>query len=217
MTIYADNINWKDVEQLALLHVSELPNSLISRVGEAFARAFYRYVARSKYELLFLCRNDIGTVVAALVLSFDPVSIEKRLLLHTPLLFWAALRPWRLPTRYMLGEWWSGCSSAQTTGTPEIIVLFTDRACRRQRLGFNLIEFCETALADRKMSSYIVKTENGSDNDALIFYSRKGFRRLLQGTRIYGKNFAIFEKTVRPAKFFSTPGRPADGLRSFEM
>src|SRR5262245_48404106 len=76
----------------AALHCESLPGSAISRVGETFARSFYRYAARSPAELVFAA-CDGGATVAAAVLSLRPHDLGCRLLSHTSLMPHMAVHP----------------------------------------------------------------------------------------------------------------------------
>src|SRR4051812_29186122 len=104
MTVFRDEIDACDEEKLAELHLAMLPRSMVSQMGLKYARTFYRYMARSDQELLYLLRGKSRAVLAASVITLDPLGIERRLLLRTPLLFWAALQPWKLPFRDLVHD-----------------------------------------------------------------------------------------------------------------
>lgn len=196
MTVFRTSVGSGDLARLAELHVATLPTSLISRFGLGYARAFYRYVVRSDRELLCLERDQAGALQAGLVVSFDPGSLDRRLLLETPLLLAAALRPWRVPLKHIVRDLWSGDTGEDLAGhRPELIIIFVDPACQGRGVGAKLIRQCETALIERRISSYTVKTEDQPHNRALAFYSRNGFR-LLGRVERHGVAFAVFEKEL---------------------
>ncbi len=195
MTVFREVVSEGDLARLATLHVQTLPRSLVSLLGKSYARAFYRFVARSRHELLCVSRDADGTVVAAAVLSLMPATLQRRLALHTSLLLWAALRPWRLPVVRLLREAIADEGDQHDDGRPELIIIFADPLHQGEGLGSKLIAVCEQALVEGGCRSYTTKTEADPDNRALGFYLRNGFaavQRLEKG----GLVFQAFQKIL---------------------
>jgi ribosomal protein S18 acetylase RimI-like enzyme len=196
MTVFRDTVSEQDVARLAALHVNILPRSLVSRLGLRYTRTFYGYVARSPREVLCVARDRDGLVRAGLVLSFDPASLQRRLLLATPLAPAIAVRPWVVALRSMLRDLLLAGTGEDLLGErPELIIIFVDRVFQGRGLGRELVAQLEAALAERKIGSYFVKTEDQPGNRALDFYTRTGFRRLGCVER-HGIPFALLDKQL---------------------
>jgi ribosomal protein S18 acetylase RimI-like enzyme len=192
--VYLETIDASDIDRLGELHVAALPHSLVSLLGRRYAKAFYRYIVRSQQEILGVVRNSAGSVNAALVVSLCPSTLEARLACSTPLLPSMLIRAPRLPLRQMAREFLRPDRSG-TDERPELIIVFTDGRCRGRGIGRSLVRLCEASLKERRLHSYIVKTESVPENDALNFYTRLGFRPLHQ-VRKFGVGFQIFEKDL---------------------
>jgi ribosomal protein S18 acetylase RimI-like enzyme len=192
--VYLDAINAPDIDRLSELQVAALPDSMVSLLGRRYARAFYRYIVRSRQEILCVVRNSAGVVDAAVVVSLSPSTLEARLAYSTPLLLWIVLRAPRLPLRHMAGEFLRPSRSSNVP-RPELIIIFTDARCQARGIGRSLVKLCEASLRERQVASYVVKTENLPENGALKFYARLGFRPLHE-IRKYGVAFQMFEKRL---------------------
>ncbi|HEU5108041.1 MAG TPA: GNAT family N-acetyltransferase [Micromonosporaceae bacterium] len=192
----ADRIREPDVPQLADIHCRCLPDSMVSRIGPAYARSFYRYLAGSPDELAFLHREG-GTVLCACIVSLAPATLERRLLRHTPLVLRAPLAVRRLPIRSMaaklLGKGGGG-GMPQPDG-PELLLIFTVAALRSTGIGAATLARCEEELRRRGHARYFVKTLDDAGNRAIQFYRRHGFSQL--GTRVvHGKRLGLWEKAL---------------------
>src|SRR5438128_11535131 len=79
-----------DIDRLARLHRGTLPTSVLGRMGAATLRRYYRWVAESPLEWLFVDRFE-SAVDGAAVVSFEPASLIRRFVMHGPAVFLAAL------------------------------------------------------------------------------------------------------------------------------
>jgi len=192
----ADRIGEPDIPQLSAIHCQCLPDSMVSRIGQDYARSFYRYIAASTDELAFLER-DGNTVVSACIVSLAPATLERRLLRHTPLLLRAPLAIRRLPLRSMaakaLGR--DGGGGVEQPDGPELLLIFTVAALRSTGIGAATLARCEQELRRRGHARYFVKTLDDPGNRAVPFYRRHGFNQL--GTRVnHGKRLGLWEKAL---------------------
>ncbi|MDP2809118.1 MAG: GNAT family N-acetyltransferase [Rhodocyclaceae bacterium] len=199
MTVVGNVANKGDIEVLGRLHVEILPESLVSLIGERYARSFYRYVSSSSKELVFLERDgsDADAVVGACVVSLDPGTLNRRLLRATPLIPMALLALPHMPLRSLLGGSRDGAKAQapeQPPG-PEIILIFTLPSLRSRGCGARLLARAEDWLAQRGVGTLYVKTRDAEDNRAIGFYERAGYRRLAAIVN-KGKKLALFDKCV---------------------
>jgi GNAT superfamily N-acetyltransferase len=197
MTVFQDRIDKYDEERLAQLHRMTIPGAIVSLVGLRYSQAFYHFIAVSNKELLCVCRGEEHTILAASVITLDRKGFDRRLVMNTSLLLWAAVRPWRLPLRHLLRDLVSGKASTDNRcNCAELVFLFTDPLYQGQGLGSRLIEVGEIALKDRNVNYYQVRTEDIPSNRALQFYQRHGFRSIATVKR-YGIKFRVLEKHLQ--------------------
>jgi ribosomal protein S18 acetylase RimI-like enzyme len=175
-----------DVRDLARLHASCLPDSLITALGAAFTRSFYRYVATSPHELLEVERNSAGRVIAAAVVTLRPATLNRRLLMRTTLLLAFLPRAFRLLR---------AAGSSDGAHAPEMILLFTAAEARRQGCARSLVGRVERQLRERGVREYVARTEADPANAALAFYRRQGFTPQRLETRL-GVSFQVFSRTL---------------------
>lgn len=194
MTVVADRLDERDVAQLARMHVEAIPESLISRVGERYARAFYRYVARSEDELL-LVERDGSALAGGCLVSLAPETLSRRMLRHTPLAVMAPFAIHRLPLRVMARSVLEPAGAPKPPG-PEILLIFTDPARRSRGLGARLLARCEALLIARGIPTLLVQTRDDPANRAIQFYDRARFQRIASRSK-YGKRLILFEKPLR--------------------
>lgn len=194
MTVIADSLGARDVARLARMHVEAIPESLISRVGERYARAFYRYVAKSEDELL-LVERDGREIIGGCLVSLAPETLSGRMLRHTPLAVLAPLALHRLPLRAMLRGLTEPRGAPKPPGA-EILLIFTDAARRSRGLGARLLARCEALLAARGVDKLLVQTRDDPANRAVQFYDRARFERIAARSK-YGKRLILFEKPLR--------------------
>jgi GNAT superfamily N-acetyltransferase len=195
VSVVDDRLSDADLAVLARMHVEALPESLVSRLGERYARSFYRYLARSSEELILLERRA-GALHAACIVSLAPATLSRRLVYRTSLPV-AALRAWRrLPWRGLLGGGGGGGAAEVTQPPgPEILLIFTVPGGRGQGVGARLLARCEALVAARGGGRLLVKTRDDAANRAVQFYERAAFRRVASVNKL-GKQLAMFEKTL---------------------
>lgn len=182
-----------EIAQLARMHVAALPESLVSLLGERYARAFYRYCATTSEELLLL-EHERGELVGACLVSLEPETLSRRLLTRTPLLLCAPLALPRLPWRAMLLGAVRPAEPKQPPG-PEILLIFTVPELRSQGLGARLLRSCEQQLLSRGLHRVLVKTRDDAANRALKFYERAQFSPIAARSK-YGKRLVLLEKRL---------------------
>jgi GNAT superfamily N-acetyltransferase len=188
-----------DVARIASLHVSSIDDSLPAMLGESFARALYRFLERSRQELVFVERVA-AQVESVCVVSFEPGSLQARIARAAfPLIVWRAVlavlrqRAFRRMLRHIALEALAGVGHADKA--PEITYVFTNRDLRGKRLGQRIVERVDTVLAARGYERYFVKTLDEPSNRAVRFYSENGFECL--GSRIEGgRTFVEFCKPL---------------------
>jgi GNAT superfamily N-acetyltransferase len=187
-------LNSADLDRLATLHRENLPDSAVSGLGQAYARAFYRYVETSQKELLILHRAADGQLDGAGVVSLQPESLERRLALATPLLLHALFHPlWFLVKVHgvLFGHADGDARevTAKVRGLPELLIIYSDAARRDAGVGSDLIHTIEAALVVQGITRYCVRTTDDPANRALGFYSKHSFEALgcTRGFRVFAK------------------------------
>ena len=172
----------EDVDQIAALQVDLLRDSLVSRFGKRYAASYWRYVDRAEEEAAITVRTRDGTIVAACALSFVPATLAKRLITHTPLIFyaicnvfspwlWAAIRALVIPERGAGPDLEAG----EFKDAAEIVMLMTHPHHRRRGYARALLAGVEALLAKRSLAHYYVRTSD-ADPGAADFYRDNGFR-----------------------------------------
>jgi ribosomal protein S18 acetylase RimI-like enzyme len=190
----------RDLERVARLHVECLPRSLIGALGHGYVRSFYRYVARSEKEIVVIGRRDDGLPVAAAVLSLEPATLNRRLLVKTQLalsMLESLPRLFDLFVRPLFQH--RGREEANVrSAAPQLILIFTSPAERGRGRGSALIREIEEHLRERGIVQYEVRTESEPSNPALEFYRRNGFDP--EGTSVrFGTRFQIFTRSLVPS------------------
>lgn len=187
----------KDLEQTALLHQGNLPDSLLTAFGVRMIRNYYRYLLASKSEGLFLMKDD--AVRGAAVLSLDPSTLMKRTFLNS--MFSAGcvvsvlLRPASVigaAKSLLQGE----KEIDQLRGIPEVVQLYADFASRRQGVATQLLKSVEKYLEEKGINSYFVRTVHEPSNNALKFYQAKNFEQVTIQP-VNGKDYVFLIKRVR--------------------
>ena len=163
------------VEKLAALQIAVLPGSLISRMGVGFVREFYRFAARSPFEIVLFARPVGGAdddVIGGCVASLTPGTLSRRLLLRSSLF----VRLFRLPLGVLLAQLAPPAPLLRRVADmPELILLYTHPDGRSRGVGGQLVRECERRLQQQGIREYYVKTLDAADNRAIPFYVREGF------------------------------------------
>jgi len=188
-------------QALARLHVSCLPESLISLLGLSFANQFYRFIETSKTEHLGFIQ-DQNRIIGAYVLSYAPDSLFRRLLFNTWLIFWAPLALVRPPLLRAILEAVSPTHGEGLICGPELLLIFVADDQRSKGIGQKLLALCEQELQDNGYDRYFVRTLDDTNNLAHKVYVNVGFTRVGLMTH-GGRKLAVLEKRL-PEK--TTPG-----------
>lgn len=198
-----EGLSREDVATLGHLHLETLPASLVTKLGFAYAESFYRYIARSKQEVLFIFRLDSrGPIAGACALSIAPATLERRLTVGSCLIPALAVRPLVLldcflsraePPRSLAAIGRS--LPSDLAGCPEVVAIFTARSVRGRGVGASLLGAVESYLREKELSRYYVKTIDAPDNHAVQFYLDNGFLLRARYSK-YRKVFQIFDKTI---------------------
>lgn len=193
----------EDAASIAAMHLEALPDSVVSRLGRRYAQSFYRYIARSTREVLLVARPGPGSpIVGACALSFDPSSLDRRLLAGSGLIAALAIRPHVLAQAYF-PEGSNGSALPDRLPDdlmdyPEVVTIFAHAAQRGRGVGTLLLKATERRLRERGLQAYLVKTLDDEGNRALKFYLDNGFTQRAR-YRKYGRCFRVLAKDVDPA------------------
>ena len=197
-----DSIGPAEWRSLAALHRECLPGSAVATLGERYAECFYRYLGESSKEQVFIHRDSRGAVDALCVVSLDPRSLNRRIWLHTPLLFRllgkeAAGRRRALASalsalpgvhRHMDGE-----GVSRSLDAPEIVLIFVRTGHRRRGLGRTLLGRGRAWLRAGGHRRCLARTLDDPRNRAADFYRATGFE--LRG-RSRTRGFQVWESGV---------------------
>jgi GNAT superfamily N-acetyltransferase len=194
VTVVGDALRPDELALLARMHVEALPESLVSRLGERYVRAFYRYLAHSREELILVERRG-EALTAACIVSLAPETLPGRLVYRTPLPLAAVRAFWRLPWRGLLGGRRARRPHLVQPPGPEILLIFTLPEARGQGVGQKLLARCEALLAARGATRLLVKTRDDAANRAVPFYERAAFTRIASVHKL-GKQLVLFEKPL---------------------
>lgn len=168
----------KVLDELAALHGRALARSRISLLGEGFARSFYQFASQSPHEcVVALCRDQ--QVIGGVLLSLSSQSLMKRAALRTNLSIALLTHPCVLFEAVFKR---SGSAPILPANVPEVVAIFVDPSCQSKGSGALLLRETEDFLRERKLSHYMIRTENREDNRAIQFYSRHGFIIIFPGS-----------------------------------
>jgi GNAT superfamily N-acetyltransferase len=174
-----------------------LPDSLVSEFGLQYARKFYRYIEGSDKEILLVERNADSKIIAVCVLSLDPKSLNKRLMVETSLLWYAFLKVHR--TLFLALHSLMRLSffhpSIDTLDIPELILIYASDEMRGKGIGSSLVHKIEARLRELGINAYQVKTLADPANRALAFYEKLGFSQSYVVSK-RGKRWQVFTKTL---------------------
>lgn len=191
----------EDFSGLARLHHSALSTSVLGRMGAATLRRYYRWVAESPLEWLFVSRAD-STLEAAAVVSLEPASLVRRFAMHRPLPFlWALVRSLAIDGAFR-GEAlaYFGERKEKDGGAkkPELIQIFVAPDRQGRALGTALLDEVAAALSARGVNVYWVRTLQEDNPGTLAFYQKRGFESDGQ-LRFCGQRYVLLKKSVPAA------------------
>jgi GNAT superfamily N-acetyltransferase len=193
---FLDNPDSQTLATVAAMHCSELPQSLISKLGKDYALAFYTFAASSPVEFVLAAIDEDGAVSGGGFVSLSPRDLQRRMISHTPL-FGALLRKPILATRLLAGELLSLATRKDfnTGSDPELIAVFVGSGRRSRGIGLKILSHAESALRFRNCTRYFIRTTDTPDNRAIAFYERAGFKTV-QSLSIHGEPFRFMAKQL---------------------
>lgn len=161
-------------DDLAAMHAICLPTSFGARLGERYLRGMYRYVSRSRHEII-VSAFDGGALVGAAITTLSPGTMAWRLLSRTGVVWYAPkLMTWRkgsvLPRTPKPESAFSPPSTA-----PELLWLYVAATHRGRAFGSTLIADTEARLREKGIGRYYVRTFTTSNDPTTGFYERHGF------------------------------------------
>lgn len=186
-----------DFKALAALHIDSIPRTSFSLIGPDAAALAYRCMAASSRETVAAAMKN-NVVCGGLVISHDPATLIRRILVQYPLQFCARAafpllrRITRLPEVCSL----LAGSAAPYAFTPELMFLYADPAMRGQGIGTMLLESVLPLLAANVPTLY-VRTLDEEGNRALGFYRKNGFREV-EVVEYLGKRQAVMARALHP-------------------
>ena len=192
-----EELDRKDCCRLAALHCESIPDSTVTDLGQSYAESFYGYVSRSKEEGVLVLR-EAGEIFSGCVLTLNPKTLRRRLLLHTPLLWYAIpymCRQFLAKKAPKQVDLESDLPLAPLPDLPELILLFTAPGSRTKGAGAALVRLADKFVANHGFAEYIVKTVDAPSNRALRFYAKNGFTPVSQ-LREQSRTFRVFKKAV---------------------
>jgi|GEM_PF-582874 len=189
----------RDIADIAHLHVTSLKDSLVSELGHKYAESFYRYVDASPKEIVLVERGADDRIIAGAVLSLDPHSLNRRLLLGTPLLLSCLTHITSfVPLLYRTVTGSRSGGHFKTPDLPELILIFASPETRGKGVGRALVHAVEEKLRQIGISEFQVKTVAESSNRALGFYKSLDFIPVGE-TCQQGRLFQVFTKDISVA------------------
>ena len=168
-----------DALGLGGLHARLLRGSVLGGMGLPVLERYYRFVATSSLERLFVAR--IGrTITGACVLSLDSGGVLSRFVRAEPAAFCLSFAyvfvfdpVFRQQILVRLREVFGGEPPEEEI--PEVTQIYTDPGLRKKGVGTRLLESAERALQDLGRDAYCVRTHVEDNDVAIRFYERVGF------------------------------------------
>ena len=195
---FVDNPQGPTLAAVAGMHHSELPLSLISKLGLQYTLAFYNYAASSPHELVMAAVDDEGTVAGGGFVSFSPQDLPRRMVLRTPLVSALLCRP-RLAAQLAMDQVRGLVRNGDDPETdPELIALFVRNGDRSRGIGAKALAHIESVLRTQNRTRYFIRTTEAPDNRAIAFYMRAGFETVRSVT-IHGEAFRFMAKRLTGA------------------
>jgi ribosomal protein S18 acetylase RimI-like enzyme len=170
----------KDIQEAAKLHKRCLPASLIGDLPEWMIEKFYKSISESVELDLVLHRID-GVVIGVAVLSKVGFGGSKKAL--PKLAYFSVLIK---NPRDVLMSFFRGSSSVSSSNNINIEFLFVDSSDRSKGVGGQLVGSLKS-----RYSQIYVSTRSNSDNRALSFYQKNGFKKVAERV-VAGREFTEF-------------------------
>jgi ribosomal protein S18 acetylase RimI-like enzyme len=183
-----------DAERLASLHVACLPTQMLTMMGGAYLRSFYRFAVSSAQECVFAAREN-GVIQGVCIVTQDETGVLSRAIASTwmSFLFQAA---WRF---IFNPEFRQACFAVLKGGprsslTPQILILFVSQERAGQGIGEGLVRFA--AQAQRDEAALYTKTEDIEGSLAVKFYRKAGFE-LAERTSYAGREYLYLRLALK--------------------
>lgn len=162
-----------DMARLAEMHASSLHMQMLTLMGRNYLRAFYRFVAASPLERIFVARIDGALAGACVITQADDTVLRRAVLATFPHFLIAAGARFVRSAAFRRTCWAVLRSGSRPALKPQILVIFTDPAWTGRGIGRRLIERAASELPD---ADYLyTKTEAIDSNRAIDFYAKIGF------------------------------------------
>lgn len=192
----------RDYLDLAALHRTTLPTSVLGRLGHALVARYYRWVAASDAEQLFVIREG-GAIAAAAVVSDSPETVLRRFRSSAAAAFAVALvraaigdGAFRRELRAYLRETIGAPPAAPRA--PELTQIFVTPDRQSRSLGSQLLERVETHLRRRGVAAYYARTVVRENEPTLAFYRRRAFVPVDE-VRFCGERYVLLKKSLSGA------------------
>lgn len=193
-------LSQSDFEQLAELHIANLGNSILSRMGTGIVARYYRFIGKSADNFLFVEENN-GEVSGAAVLSIDSHKVMRQFVRHNFIAFaLAALRACLTSPSFiqvLLRQSSPGASGAGPVapGQAEIVQIFVAQKHRNLKIGKKLLDRVNDFLFARNIAKFIIRTRAGNNDAALGFYRKNNFAEIGRA-KWKDDDFVFMEKSV---------------------
>jgi ribosomal protein S18 acetylase RimI-like enzyme len=202
----AGDLEARDFVVLGRMHRQFMTGSLVNWFGDGYVSSLYCYLAKSNHESLFTARLD-GRIIGACVLSDQPTSLSRRMLLNTPMLLYAPVAVLRLPVARLLATALTARVRRKSlpaaelrhieefSRLPEVVWIYVDVDGRGRGVGRNLLLAAEADLKTRNQYRYIIHTSVENNSAVIQFYQRQAFttrRQLLHR----GAEVLLMEKQI---------------------
>lgn len=192
----------RDYRRLADLHRATMPTSVMGRLGPSLLAHYYRWVAGSGSERLFVVRHG-EDIAGAAVVSDAPQTVASRFASSGAVTFAAALlkstatdAAFRHDLWAYLRETVSGRNEAPHA--PELTQIFVAPDWQDRSLGTTLLTRVEVDLRRRGIADYYARTVVKENGRTLAFYERRAFTRVGE-VRFCGQLYALLRKSVPSA------------------
>lgn len=186
-----------DLENIAALHCSSLPEDILPMLGREYLKHFYFFLNGSRHERIFVVRNQDSRILAVCVLSLSPNNLSTRALASTFPQFFRSFFCRFLESAAFRNLSFAILGTALRGGAPnlcpEIVFIFTDSNERGRGLGSLLLKEAENYLKGEKINVFYVKTYYTSNGMTTNFYRKNNFQ--ICGRSPFGKKIhLIFKK-----------------------